>query len=400
MGAAGARQVMRLLENAGFQPIELERYCTSNKIWSTKVKRLRLPDLLCVRTGTRIEVRAKSDLKIRMSDAPTNPDRRWNSGMRKDDLSAFIACFDDEGTPKPADEAVFFSFGDLEKTEGVSSLGPPKSASEGAERDRTWPCVVPQRNGVVDSVDKATITVIMEPDEDRPVARRQTFQLRGKVAYVSPGDRFKAQASIIAGVPARRVDIRTYLNNRYNPLVDIDSQNAVDRYAAVKSVSYLLDKKKEVVAAIDRRLSLEKEERVLLEAAGAGTLLESQKAWDCLASFVWKQERADLRMKSSGFGIDTSRLRASTLIASPEIRPCELHHSLQNSVLTGVTLPVSMRSTVQGAAGISGVYARAVRGDGRDPISGLAAFSKILTFVIMTTHDEMVSRRRRWRGSQ
>lgn len=298
MGAAGARQVTKLLESSGFQPIELERYCTSNKIWSTKVKRLRLPDLLCVRTGTRIEVRAKSDLKIRMSDAPTNPDRRWNAGMRQDDLSAFIACFDDDGTPRPADEAVFFSFGDLEKTEGVSALGPPKSVSEGAERDRTWPCIVPQRTGIVDSVDKKTITVIMDPDEDRPAARRQTFQLRGKIAYVSPGDRFKAQASIIAGVPPRRVDIKSYLNNRYDPLADLDSKNAVDRYAAVKSLPYLLDTKKQVVAAIDRRLGIEKEERVLLETAGAGTSLESQKAWDCLASFLRKQERADLRMEA------------------------------------------------------------------------------------------------------
>src|SRR4051794_34568161 len=142
MGAAGARQTMHQLREAGFEPIELERYCTSNKIWSTKVKRLRLPDLLCIRTGTRIEVRAKSDLKIRMSDAPSNLDRRWNSGMRDDDLAAFIACFDDNGTPRPAAEGVFFNFGDLRKTEGSSALGPPKSASEGAERDRTWPCIV------------------------------------------------------------------------------------------------------------------------------------------------------------------------------------------------------------------------------------------------------------------
>ena len=51
MGAVGARQTMAQMRKAGFEPIELERYCTSNKIWSTKVKRLRLPDILCVRTG-------------------------------------------------------------------------------------------------------------------------------------------------------------------------------------------------------------------------------------------------------------------------------------------------------------------------------------------------------------
>src|SRR5215467_12748880 len=86
MGAAGARQVMEQMRAGGFEPIELERYCTSNKIWTTKVKRLRLPDIQCVRTGLRVEVRAKSDLQIRMSDAPANPDRRWDVGMRDEDL--------------------------------------------------------------------------------------------------------------------------------------------------------------------------------------------------------------------------------------------------------------------------------------------------------------------------
>ena len=61
MGAIGVRSTMDVLERLGFEPIELERYSSSNKIWSTKVKRLRLPDILCVRTGVRVEVRAKSD---------------------------------------------------------------------------------------------------------------------------------------------------------------------------------------------------------------------------------------------------------------------------------------------------------------------------------------------------
>jgi len=39
----------------------------------------------------RVEVRAKSDLKIRMSDAPNNPERRWDVGLRNDDVAAFIA---------------------------------------------------------------------------------------------------------------------------------------------------------------------------------------------------------------------------------------------------------------------------------------------------------------------
>src|SRR5581483_11428369 len=130
MGALGVRQTMKQLSEMGFKPIELERYCGSNKIWMTKVKRLRLPDVLCVRTGLRVEVRAKSDLKIRMSDSPNNPARTWDAGNRDDDLAAFIAIRN-EGGLHAAYEAVFFTFPDLRRAVDTTRLGPPKSASEG-----------------------------------------------------------------------------------------------------------------------------------------------------------------------------------------------------------------------------------------------------------------------------
>jgi hypothetical protein len=297
MGAAGARQLMKIMKSAGFEPIELERYCTSNKIWATKVKRLRLPDILCVRTGLRIEVRAKSDLQIRMSDAPANPDRRWDVGMRDEDLAAFIACADDNGMPVPATEPVFFTYRDLRSTERDSRLGDPKAASEGTETARTWPCIVPKRSGVVEHVDKTIIRAMMDADGER-AARSQTFQLRGKVSYVSPGDRFVAEASIIAGTPPWRASLNSYLRNKYHPLSEIGAKEAVDRYAAVKALPFLPEKKKQSVAAIELRLDLETEERVLLEAAGAGTALESDKAWKRLEGFVWNHERADLRMEA------------------------------------------------------------------------------------------------------
>jgi hypothetical protein len=297
MGAAGARRVMEQMKADGFEPIELERYCTSNKIWTTKVKRLRLPDILCVRTGTRIEVRAKSDLRIRMSDAPANPDRRWNSGMRDRDLAAFIACFDENGTPRPAAEAVFFTFGDLRKSEAASLLGPPKSASEGAERDRTWPCIVPQRNGIVEYLDKTVIRTMMDADNERP-ARPQSFQLRDRVPYVAVGDRFAAETSIIAGAPPRRASLKAFLKDKYHPLDELDAKDAVDRYAAVKALPFVSVLKRKAAAAIERRLEVETEDRVLLEAAGAGTACESGEAWRRLQGFVWNQERADLRMEA------------------------------------------------------------------------------------------------------
>lgn len=149
MGAVAVRQTMDNLHTKGFEPIELERHCTTNKIWATKVKRLRLPDLLCVKTGLRVEVRAKSDLKIRMSDAPNNPARVWDAGLRNEDLVAFVACFNRDDGPKAADYPVFLSVKALRDSVTLSTLGPPKSASEGAERDRTWPAIIPSRDGKV-----------------------------------------------------------------------------------------------------------------------------------------------------------------------------------------------------------------------------------------------------------
>jgi len=89
MGAIGNRKVASLLRGGGFKIIELERYSTSNKLWATKIKRLRVPDLLCLHSGIRIESRAKGVLKVTMSHSDN---RVWDMGLRDDDLVAFIKC--------------------------------------------------------------------------------------------------------------------------------------------------------------------------------------------------------------------------------------------------------------------------------------------------------------------
>ena len=215
MGAVGVHRTMDRFRDRGFEPIELERYCGSNKIWTTKVKRLRLPDLLCVKTGMRAEVRAKTDLKIRMSDAPANPDRVWDAGLRDDDIVAVITCFDRDEGPEPADDAVYFTVGALRASVDRSKLGPPKSASEGAERDRTWSATVPTRDGTVLEVTDERLIVQMNADAERP-ARRQTYTLHGKSVYVSPGDTFRAQTTILAGEPPELADLSAYLPRRYD----------------------------------------------------------------------------------------------------------------------------------------------------------------------------------------
>lgn len=298
MGAAGVRRTMEQLRGQGFNPIELERYCGSNKIWATKVKRLRLPDLLCTSTGLRVEVRAKANLQVRVSDAPKNPERVWDAGLRDDDAVAFITTFATDNGPAPADKAVLFTVKSLRRSVRYSKLGPPKSAAEGAERDRTWPAIVPTRDGTVIEVTRNRLIVQTDAVAERP-ARRQIYALRRKSAYVSPGDRFAAHATILAGAPSALVDLRTYLKKRYLPLMDLRSRNAVDRYAAVKSLRFRDDARARAVRALEHLLGRETDDRVALEAAATATFLGSNLGQEKITGFIWRNsDRPDLRMEA------------------------------------------------------------------------------------------------------
>jgi hypothetical protein len=297
MGARAVHRAMVILAEQGFHPIELERYCGSNKIWATKVKRLRLPDVLCVNTGLRVEVRAKTDLKIRMSDAPQNPARTWDAGNRDDDVVAFVACFDAVDGPEPAQNAVFFTIRSLRDSVEHSKLGPPKSASEGAERDRTWPAVIPSRDGRVLEVTPEKIIVGFN-DGEGP-ARRQTYTLRGKTPYFSHGETFTAETTILAGAPASLADLRLPLRRRYVPLDDLASPAPVDRYAAVKALRFREDPQAQVIPALEDLLERETEDRVALEAAGTAAAFDSELGRDRISQLIWHNEdRPDLRMEA------------------------------------------------------------------------------------------------------
>ena len=87
-----------------------------------------------------------------MGDAHNNPDRVSDAGLRNKDLIALLSCQNLEDVICPAQSAVFFSVKDLRSSIDTSKLGPPKSASEGAERDRSWSFKVPKMGGQVTSV--------------------------------------------------------------------------------------------------------------------------------------------------------------------------------------------------------------------------------------------------------
>ena len=103
MGAVGSRAVKDELALHGHLVEELERGSLDAKIWkNVKRKRVRIPDLVCVSCGQRVEDRAKSTPTLSMSHSPTIPERRWDYGMVGDDLIATPICAEETNdTIKP-----------------------------------------------------------------------------------------------------------------------------------------------------------------------------------------------------------------------------------------------------------------------------------------------------------
>lgn len=200
MGSVGTKRVIEILNAEGHQIIELERYCTSNKIWSTKIKRLRIPDLLCLRCGKRIESRAKSKLGIIMSDSKNNLDRRWYSGLRKSDLVAFVQCHRNvEGLWEASRTINLFSVGDMLSKESLTKLSAPKSVYEGAERDREWKCYIPGYDFKVVAIEKGkdgTRIKFMTPTGKR----HSRVIASDHYVYVNEGDNFLGKEKIVSGI--------------------------------------------------------------------------------------------------------------------------------------------------------------------------------------------------------
>lgn len=235
MGAVGAAAVaFDLSHEHGHRMVELERYAMANKVWQTKVKRLRLPDLLCVRCGLRVEARAKSKLGIVLSHSDT-PGREWDSGgMRDGDLFAFIRA-DLSRFPPYASAPSFFSKAALRAGIDQARRSAPKAASEGSESTLTWPCWVPSRPGRFLGIDTDGRICYRDPGG----VQRTYWQWRNWTAprhvYLKPGDDFDAGETIVAGVvrPARSLACG---GDTWDLTADLGSDDPVNRYAAVRAV--------------------------------------------------------------------------------------------------------------------------------------------------------------------
>lgn len=234
MGAVGTAAVGRYLrDHHGHRPIELERYAMSNKVWQTKVKRLRLPDLVCVQCGRRVESRAKSKLGIVVSHSE-QPGRQWNAGgMRPNDLYAFARA-DLSGDHPAVGRPIFFASAALETSRATAKLSDSKAASEGSEVTLSWPSWVPGKSGVFGGIDSEG-RIVCEWDGGGRYRYSQWRRWGGRLfIYVAPGDRFVAGETMLAGTvePERHLDCPGSIWDIARAVGDDDP---TERYAAVKA---------------------------------------------------------------------------------------------------------------------------------------------------------------------
>lgn len=205
MGAIGAQRTLQDLERQGHQPMELERGSTSFKIWKAiKIKRVRMPDLLCLRCGHRVESRAKSKLEISMSHSKAQPERGWDHGLSNEDHVALVLC--ERSGPNPLDwvasELVqYIPVAALRQAfeAGQVRTEKPKGGEEGFEVRVTWPAAVASAEAEVEAVDERGIRY--RPEGGRAVAvrlQRREIQL---MPLVEPGAHVRAGQILAAVVP-------------------------------------------------------------------------------------------------------------------------------------------------------------------------------------------------------
>ncbi len=304
IGAVGTRQVARLLRQGGFQIIELERTSTSNKIWATKVKRLRVPDLLCIRSGIRFESRAKSSLKVAMSHAVNNPERAWDRGLRDEDLVAFIRCAEAGGGKWVAsDRLTLFRTRDMRATVEAAGLTRMKAASEGSEIQLVWPATIPQQAGRVAAVNDELIETIQGS------GRRQRYRLlaargrgAGKASYrlfphVSPCDEFGAGDTIIASVMSESVRPVRPGGEQYDFVRDLDSSSRETVYAAAKALGFLPELRARSVEGLRRLAASHDDALVRLESSAALARLGLPDGWSAIEDAFESAGDAALRME-------------------------------------------------------------------------------------------------------
>ncbi len=245
VGAAGTNATINRLKAMGFNPIELERGSTGFKIWKKiKIKRVRVPDILCLNTGLRFESRGKTKPEISMSHSLNDPKRAWDAGMRDDDLVSIVVFEQNDDSPidlKQISPVHFVSVKEMRRAFAANqvSITQPKGVEEGSEIRVMWTCAAANQKSVVQAVEPGRISLTPIPN-----ARQQSIQLsrhKGKLTLlpqVEANETVEANQIVAAVVPISTT-LRCPASVGEAYFVDkLASVNLSERYAAAKALRY------------------------------------------------------------------------------------------------------------------------------------------------------------------
>lgn len=252
IGAVGARSVCADLGAHRHQMVELERGSTDTKLWKdVKRKRVRSPDLVCVRCGQRAESRAKTNAELSMSHSVTDEARAWDFGMIDNDLIGFPVCQPVEERYwsagrlnesasywhernwvrwRLAGKINYFRVGTFRSTRYARSS--TKGVTEGSETSISWGAVFSSRTGWVETIEGTRVTIRRESD-----GHRYTWVIPANLrVFVATGDRVETNqviASTLAPVVGHELACPARLSPDHIPNL-LRSRERTQRFTGVK----------------------------------------------------------------------------------------------------------------------------------------------------------------------
>jgi len=282
IGAIATQRVFADLNDAGHQPIELERGSRSFKIWrSIKIKRIRVPDILCIRCGTRVESRGKTKFEVSMSHSFAEPERAWNSGLYDQDYVALVGVHKCGEAPIDweADKNVsYVQVREMDERfrEGLVKGTTPKGAQEGFESRLIWPSTIASYEGIVFAVNGTSIQ-IKRVSDGRIVSYRLGSGIKPRV---KEGERV-VQNQIIASVitPHRSFKCDHIVAEDYF-LGRLGSASVSERYAATKALRFLPPSER-ILEVLTQKLN-DTDEHIYVRLEAAATLARADRVdgWD------------------------------------------------------------------------------------------------------------------------
>ena len=330
MGAVGTHRVFEHLRDQGHTPLELERGSMSFKIWKNiKIKRIRVPDILCVACGRRVESRAKTTLEISMSHSLSDPERGWDYGLNDSDFVALVICkrVSDRPIDWRADELVqYISVHDLRSAQrnNLIVLVKPKGAEEGFEARISWPAAVAKSAGVVASVTNDRIQYRRE--NDRIITLSLSKQGLNLNPLVREGDAISENQVLAAVIPVVKQFPCSRKTGQEYYIAQLSSSSLSDRYTAVKALS-TFPSESVSKALIDKVNESNEHIYVRLEAAAGLARHNEEQGWSFVKQCLtddYLQNRLEAVIVLGEIPNDTScRLLCSVLTDNqqhPEIR--------------------------------------------------------------------------------